>query len=302
MRSVHYLGSEHSLRDAAAFFLRARSAEALAAIGHDSSATSALLRARCLLRLGNSGSAVASLQRTDVTGLPAHVIGEYHVLLGASLAYTGRAREADKHFAWAHDIASKTGGALQLELALQVALDAWNSRDLHRAEDIVYRALDLVRVAGAPYSRSFTILQAELVELLSLLAGAREDYVRQAELLVEAWRLTEDAPPNEADIAVQVSILRNLAPLVWDLHLVEESEILRYAAATIPWTAELATARYAIHRALAWHTALEGQPVEALARFRECADLAPRSEPRALRAKRAGWGAGQRGCGRGGRS
>lgn len=257
MRAVHYLGKD-LCRDAAALFLRARSAEALAAIGHDRSPTSALLRTRCLLRLGDSGSAIASLERTDVTGVPAHVMGEYHVLLGASLAQSGRAREANEHFASAQSIASTTGGAMQLELALQVALDAWNARDLHSARDIVYRALDLVRVAGDPYFRSFTVLQAEIVELLSFIAGAREDHVGQAELLVEAWRLAEDALPHEADIAVKASILSNLAPLVWDLHLVEESEILRYAAATIPWTAEIATARDVIDRTLAWHTVLEG--------------------------------------------
>jgi len=275
MRAVHYLGSERSCRDASALFLRARSAEALAAIGNDSSPTSALLRARCQLRLGDPGSAISSLQRIDTADLTAHVAGEYHVLFGAALAQSGKRREAHEHFASAQVIASTTGGALQVELALHGALDAWNSRDLHRAQDIVYRALDLVRVDGDPYPRSFTVLQAGLVELLSLVAGAGEDYIRQAELLVEAWRLANDASRHEADIFVQASILQELAPLVWDLHLVEESEMLWHASTTIPWTAELATARWVVHRSLAWHAALKGHHIDALARFRECADLAP---------------------------
>jgi len=79
----------------------------------------------------------------------------------------------------------------------------------------------------------------------------------------------------ERDISVQASILCNLAPLVWDHHLVDESEILWHAATTIPWTAELATARYVVHRSLAWHAALKGHNIDALARFRECADFAP---------------------------
>jgi len=204
-----------------------------------------------------------------------HVEGERHVLLAAALSYGGQRDASREHYASAERIANKSGGALRLELELNLAVDAWNSRDTQHAQDILKSAFEIVRVPGDSYSRSFATLRAQALELSGLLAGAREDYVLQAALLVEASRLMAETSSFERDISVQASILCNLAPLVWDHHLVDESEILWHAATTIPWTAELATARYVVHRSLAWHAALKGHNIDALARFRECADFAP---------------------------
>jgi hypothetical protein len=94
-------------------------------------------------------------------------------------------------------------------------------------------------------------------------------------LLVEASTMLCRLPEPQRDVWLRASLLRKLAPLVLDLHLVDEAAVLGLEASRMPWTQEIRTVRYEVRRALAWHAALRGDHFAAFARFRECIDLAP---------------------------
>jgi hypothetical protein len=274
MSSVSYLVADRSHLDARALFLAARNAEAVAALGRNQSHKSTLLRARCLLRLGDANGAVDTLRSIGAIEEPLHLAGEYHTVFATALSRSGQP-EAHEHYAAAARIAHRATGAMQLELMFYTALDSWTSRDLATARSVTDEALQLDRVPDDRYFRSFAVVRAQLLELSSLIAASREDYALQSRLLLDAWNVLSEAPEQERDVWVQASLLRNFAPLVWDLHLRYEADLLWHVAETVAWTPEVASARCVVHRALAWSAALEGNHIAAFARLRECADLAP---------------------------
>jgi hypothetical protein len=274
MSSVSYLAKERSRLDAEALFLAARNAEAVAALGRDPSCESTLLRARCFLRLGDPNAAIVTLRKIEPMNEPVHLAGEYHIVFATALARIGR-REAEEHYAAAERIADHAAGSMLMELMFYRALDFWTSRDLVNAGRMTQEALQMMGVPGDRYFRSFIVVRAQLLELASLIAASREEYDLQSKLLVDAWNVLEGAPEQERDVWVQASVLRNFAPLVWDLHLRYEADLLWRVASIVPWTPEVASARCIVHRALAWNAALEGNHLAAFARLRECAELAP---------------------------
>jgi len=272
---VHYLRRTSSFGEANSLFLAGRNAEAVAALRRSSLPESAILTARCLLRLGSPSGSVAALLRADLTEANDAQSAEYHALLATSLVRCGRSHDAEFHYVAAERIARRLGGASRLEVAFYHALDAWSVRNLDRAVEIAAETHDFVPVEPDPYRRSFNVLRSQLLELVSLVAASREDYTMQAALLIEAWKNLARVPKAERDTWVAASILRNLAPLVWDLTLVDEADFLLQAVSTVPWTEETMSARYVATRALAWNSALRGDHIGAFARFRECIDLAP---------------------------
>ncbi|MEA2720199.1 MAG: hypothetical protein QOJ39_2063 [Candidatus Eremiobacteraeota bacterium] len=238
-----------------------------------------MLRARCLLRLGDLPGAIRSLRSSDVPVTDSAQAAEYQVLLATSLVRAGCLREAEEAYSAAHR-AVPLQGVLRLELGLYRALDAWTARDLDRAAGIIAMTLAIVPTEEKAASRPFDVVRAQVLELKSLVAASREQYTTQAALLVDAWNTLRQPPAAERDMWVGASLLRNLAPLAWDLQLDDETEFLRHAVSTVSWTDEIMSARYVAHRVLGWTAALQGDHVGAFARFRDCIDLAPTAPSR----------------------
>lgn len=273
--SICYFGKERSLDEARALFLSARFSEALTALGRNGSPESVLLRARCLLRRGDPGSAFEVLQRAGPFEGRDVRAGEHHLLLGRSLDRIGRRDDALAHFAAAEQVASHIGGALAAELAFARGDAAHRAHDERAAQRFVRAGRKVQPIDGDPHTLPFAVVRAQLLELSGATAATESEYGRQAALLVEAWSALAGAEDGERDVWVQASVLQRLAPLVCDLHLVDEANLLWHAESTVAWTADVAGARYVVNRALAWNAALEGNHLAAFARFRECAELAP---------------------------
>lgn len=263
------------IHEARVLFAAARSAECLGMIAMEPSATSAVLRARCLLRLREPGGAIESLKLIRIADEPDHLKAEYHALRATAHHRCGETEKAEKYFEAARIVAERLGGAAVAELDNFGSAAAWSERDLPRAEGRALRALAVAPVPGDRYARPLSAIRAQALELLSLVAAAREDYPTQVRFLRSAWSAQSDAPEGERDHFVRASLLKNLSPLVWDLHLADEAAFLAEASTTIPWTAETALPRWTVHRALAWLAALEGDQINAFRSFRETIDLAP---------------------------
>ena len=276
--NVRYLGRELSLAEAYALFLGARNAGCLAALGRNPSVEAALLRARCLLRLRDPARAVDVLSGLQIGQLPPSVMAEYHVLRATALLRSGDRERSRRHYEAAGILGRPLGGAALAELNLYLAMAAWSDRDLDAAERLAAQAACVEPVLADPYLRRHELVKAQVLETMSLIAAAREDFALQATLLEAAWEAQASLDPNERDEWVRASILRNLAPLVWNLHLDDEAEFLAERSEQIPWSTETAKARYMVQRALAWAAALSGDHVAAFDRFREAIDIAP-SEP-----------------------
>lgn len=276
--NLRYLGRELSLDEAHSLFRSARNAACLAALGRNSSAEAVLLRARCFLRLRDPVRAVDALTGLQIDGLEPARISEYHVLRATALLRSGDRVRARRHYEAAEIIARPLGGAAVAELDFYLALEAWTDRDLDTAERRAAEALAVEPLHAETYARRHELVSAQVLETMSLIAAAREDFATQAALLERAWDAQASLSPGERDGWVCASILRNLAPIVWDLHLRAEAEFLAARSEEMSWTPETAYARYVVQRALAWGAALSGNHLAAFARFREAIDIAP-SEP-----------------------
>ncbi|HEY0394801.1 MAG TPA: hypothetical protein VGD01_09960 [Candidatus Elarobacter sp.] len=256
-------------------FLAARTGEALTALGRCDAADAQLLRARCLLRLGEPAAAADALRSPLAPSAAASRTVEYRTLLATSLARCGMTVAATARYAEAERETLRSGGTAALELALCRADDARRAGNLLAADRVVATTERIAPRADDAHSRAFGVLRAQLHAMRSILAIEREDYASAAPLLVGAWTALTGVPEAERDVWVAASVLRQLAPLVWELGLLDEAELLHRAVASVPWTHEIAPARYVAHRALAWSAALAGDDLAAFARFRDCIDLAP---------------------------
>jgi len=230
------------------------------------------------LRLRDPHRSLETLEGRAIANLEDAAKAEHHVLASAAYLRVGEAEKSQKHDAAAQLLANSVGGAVAAELALYRAAAAWNRRDLVAAQDLALQGLEIPRAEADGYQRPLPLVRAQLLETLSLVAASREDYLMQADLLDAAWRAEGgDEPRAQAvhDEWVRASLLRNFAPLVWDLHLSEHAEFLSVQSELFAWTPETAEARWVVRRALGWHAALTGDALRAFARFRDAADLAP---------------------------
>jgi hypothetical protein len=272
--SLHYLARASSFAGAKSLFLAARTGEALAALGRNDAHDARMLRARCLLRLGEPGAAAEALRWSVPEDARDAAGAEHLTLLAAALGRCGKTADATALYTRAERGATRSGVAA-LELALFRADDARRARDFAGAERFLGTTEHISPRAGDEHPRAFGVLRAQLHALGSLVAIDREEYAAAAPPLVRAWNALAAVPDADRDVWVAGSLLRQLAPLVWELGLVEESDVLQRGVASVPWTHEIASARYAAHRALAWSAAFAGDDLAAFARFRDCIDLAP---------------------------
>jgi tetratricopeptide (TPR) repeat protein len=271
--NLRYLGKERPLGEARSLFHAARSAECLAALGTNGAPEAVLLRARSFLRLGERERAGETLERVRIADEPDYIKAEHHALRATVFQRRGEIDKARRFFDAAKVVAKGLGGAALAEVLFFLALAAWADRDLARAEALAAEALAVPPALHDPYARALATVRAQALELHSLVAAGGADFEMQALLLASAWRESDES--SEPDQYVRANLLKNLAPLVWELHLVDEAEFLETACRRMPWTDETAVARWAAERALAWHAALDGDHLGAFRRFRECIDLAP---------------------------
>ncbi len=271
--NLRYIGRKMALEDARGLFLSARNAECLAALGSNPTPQAAFLRARAYLRLGEPHRAIGALIGIRVADLNAIERTEYHVLCGATLSRADEPAKARNHFSSAQALAEDLGGAATAELHFYRGLSAWSDRDLHAATDHASRAACEPAIPGDTYSRPHELTRSVALDLLGLIAASREDYVMQAALEREALRAYDASP--QTDFWFEAAFIRNLAPLVWDLGLEDETNILWSHEHDAPWTPETAIHRWTVVRALGWSRALHGDKVGAFSRFLDCIEIAP---------------------------
>ncbi|MDP9150992.1 MAG: hypothetical protein M3O36_13765, partial [Myxococcota bacterium] len=271
--NLRYIGRELTLEDARTLFLSARNAECLGALGTNPTPHAAFLRSRAHLRLGEPRRAVDALIGIEVADLDQTEQAEYHILCGATLSRSGDRAKSRSHFGTALRLTETVGGAAAAELHFYLGLAAWSDRDLDAATEHAGRAARQPTIVGDPYSRPHALTRSVALDLLGLVAASRENYVMQAALEREALRAYDGSP--EKDFWFEAAFVRNLAPLVWDLGLEDEVNILWAHEHGAPWTPETAIHRWTVIRALGWNCALHGDKLGAFSRFLDCVEIAP---------------------------
>ena len=119
--------------------------------------------------------------------------------------------------------------------------------------------------------------RARALQMLGLVAAAKEQYGQQADFLRAA--IIELKRAATADVWLTAFFLMNLAFHVRDFDLVDDAAMLRREIETAKWPDELAPMKFEIRRALGWSSALRGDHLNAFREFRamsQCADTPAR--------------------------
>src|SRR5947209_3060601 len=118
---------------------------------------------------------------------------------------------------------------------------------------------------------------AQLLQLRGAMAAERNDYRTQAAALTDAWAALWQMPVGERDLWLAAMVLRELAPLTWELDVPGAAQLL-WLSAEVQWPSDVSEAELAVRRARAWTAALGGSHVHAFMALRECSDVAPGGE------------------------
>jgi tetratricopeptide (TPR) repeat protein len=247
-------------------------------------ASSRLLYARTLLRLGRPGDAVEVLQATPVDGH--RLLAERFALLAASLTRLGRFDDAADALTNARAYAyGSCSVALEAEVEYFGGLAAYAQGDLAGLETASHRILGLVEPRdlsgeGAEYVVPLAHTRARAFEALGAVALSRGLYHDQAAYTRKALRELDGA--RVTDVWIAAVNVTNLAVLAGNYDLFEHVEYLRDRLTSTPWTDELASRRFTALDAFGWHLALRGDNIGAFRQFRIAADVASTLPDRVL--------------------
>jgi tetratricopeptide (TPR) repeat protein len=255
-------------------YLTARNRDGLAALAGAAGADSALLRARCFLRLAEPASALQALHGFDATAVSGASYAEHRILCGLALAVQGKYDASAAAYAEADRCTSTLGGKAVLELALCRAQAALARQQLAEADCIAADALCVRPVPGDTFHGSEAMLRTQLFLVRAAVAVSRDDGAAHAGTLEKAWSEQAAAYPDERDEWVRAAVLAECAQVVSAGALGEGEAFAAHAAATV-WTAETARAHWTVEGALGWDAALRGSTTSALGHFRNAADVAP---------------------------
>lgn len=115
-------------------------------------------------------------------------------------------------------------------------------------------------------------LHARYLNLRGIIAGARENFVEQAQLTTQSIELLRaQARDNVTLLAASAHLL---AALVREVPFVGGAEMLEAIERETPWTDELASSRFHILRSLAWMHALHSRYVPAMQLLHKALPLA----------------------------
>jgi DNA-binding CsgD family transcriptional regulator len=243
-------------------FLAAQYSECLKALEGDESDEAHVLRARTLYRVGRTDDALAELARVRA------VDGEIGIIT-AALKARGFANLDDEARARAClKSARSLPGATAVARAELAVAEAYLAECLCDADGMRSAALSMdPDEAGKRYR----ILQLAYLSAAILLEGDWVEYVRQREEMVSVMFANRDS----LDAFVLANAAQMLANCACELFSEERFAFAADLFERVPWTKELAYARFLTKRSLAWAHALHGDEKTAHRMVFELIDEVP---------------------------
>lgn len=245
---------------------------ALSFIHGDDDARAVILRARCLLRLGDAESAADALRDVLLDSRDVLARAEVNVLM-ASAAARLQSPDAEDALRDAEAAVTEADSAnLHAELAFIRTRTAWAHGELDVAEAAAEEAL-AVEVDDGTSMQHLYHVRALVLELLGLIACDRERFDVAAVRFRDALAEVDGAPtPDEWITAFATA---NIAMLARDFPWTADTVFLVERMNRVRWIDPIASRRYFCLHGLGWCYAHEGNHVGALRAFHEAADVAP---------------------------
>ncbi len=211
-----------------------------------------LLRARLAIREGNPMLAVTLIGDARATMSPVQLVeADMHLMLAH--AFAGDNASAQTFAAALSDIDVEIPEELKAEIIHARASMLWARADLAAVER------ELLRCGPHLDARS----RARHLQLTAGVAGRREEYARQADILCEALESMSTDPSYERPLAA--ALLRSLCIALREVVGPErQNELAASIYRQFPWTPEMASDRIVCALHLAWIKALAGDQLGAL--------------------------------------
>ncbi len=239
--------------------------------GVDSIAAAAL-RSRTHLRLGNPQAALAAAPQSGESHRDRGELALLRAVASSRLSDSEAANEAFRD-ARVYGIAS-ANASLAAEVEFYLALDAFGAGNLDGARTFCQHALEAA-AAPALYARSTdgNVPLAHVVARTQVLLGVidaatgkyRDEVVQTRAALAT---LDECRIP---DVYEEAFAVRNFAILVRDFDLGDDALTIANRADALAWSDEIARVKFTTLEGLGWCSALRGDVVGALRRFRAAA-------------------------------
>lgn len=262
---------------AVAAYKLARSREVCDFLDGDSNVEACLLRARVSLHLGRWEQCLVDLPAAFVLGTPLDIFVQSNLLRAAAQTQRREIEKARATLSAARPYAmSSSDRALEAEYHYYETMWHFANNDLASAEasaqNSLHCDLEFGVVAESVYFMPIGITKARALTALGVVAGAREDYFRQARFLRDAIRMLEQcAESNDWTLA---SVLMNLSYSARDLDLDDDAAIVRNYLDRA-WSPDVSYQIHELYRSLGWNAALRGSARASAEIFAKSVALAP---------------------------
>jgi len=235
------------------------------------SVDAAALRSRSYLRLGNPQAALAAAPQC---GAAHRDRGELALLRAVAASRLGDRELANEAFrdARVYGIAS-TNASLAAEVEFYLALDAFGAGNLDGARALCQRAFEaederpLFARSGGHVPVEHVVARTQV--LLGVIDAATGRY-RDEVVQIRAALATLDGC-QISDVYEQAFAVRNFAILVRDFDLEDDALAIAERTDALAWSGEIARVKFTALEGLGWCSALRGDVVGALRRFRSAA-------------------------------
>jgi len=235
----------------------------------------AALRARTFLRLGNPQAAALAVRRDDAPGFRARA--EAALLRAVAHSRLGAADVAIEGFLCARVYAiSAADTVLEAEVEFYCGLHAFGDGAVENVRAFCLLGLQAIALPVAPVVAPRVVaaahVKSRIQELLGLSDAAEGRYKDQLLHARAALATLDDCPvPEVYQAAFAVA---NLAILVRDFDLEADYEAIAARVGALAWTDDISRVKFRTVEALAWSSALRGDPVGALRLLRLAAGSA----------------------------
>lgn len=252
-------------------------ARATHALEGDDSARASLLRARLSLHLGRWSQSALELRAIGTTPSTEDDRTQASLLVAAAKTQQRDFDEAMRILRVARVAAfGSSNRALEAEYHYYLGLWHFSGNQLAAAESACDAAIHCDLEYGFPveieYVIPIEISKSRALSLLGLIAGAREEYHRQARFFRQALeRFEASGQRNDWTLAW---LVMNLSYAARDLDLADDAKTLQ-ALVRRPWSPDLAYPAFEVQRSLGWNAALAGALDEAVRRFDVALESAP---------------------------
>jgi len=238
------------------------------------SVAASTLRARAFLRLGDPEAALRAVRQSAEANRDR---GELALLRAVAASRLGDVELAAASFQHARVYGiSSANTALEAEVEFYLALDAFGRGDLDEARTLCQLSLEVGELPPLYGQSGGVVPLAHVIsrtqELCGLIEAADGRYRNQLTHAQAAIATLDGC--RIRDVFQQTVAVRNLAILARDFDLEEDALAIAARADVLPWTDDVTRVKFITFEALGWSSAIRGDIVDALRRFRTAASAA----------------------------